>query len=657
MCEEGLFQLGRRYAWYAVFVAILPILSPQRVSASTSVTLAWDASTDASVTEYRVYYGVASGSYTNALSAGAATTATVPGLAGGTKYFFAATALDSMGQESDYSSETSYIPATSSNQPPTISSIANQITSQDTAISGIPFTIGDLETAASSLTVSGSSGNPSLIPQANLVFGGSGANRTVTITPAAGQNGNASITVTVSDGTSTATSSFQLSVTSPRPANTPPAISAIADQLVQQDTASAPIAFTISDKETAATSLTLSGSSSDQSIVPNANIVFAGVGKNRTVTIIPATGMLGSATISITVSDGNATTNISFLVSVEENAFTPAVTSYSGLFYESDQVRLDTAGSFKITTTAKKTYSGKVNYKGRAYSITGRLDAQGRGSNSIPRRAQTPLTLTFDCGASNSLGMVIGTLANSDWAASLSGDRAVFNSRTNPAPWAGMYTLVLPGQTNDVSSPKGHSYGSVRVDKGGRVSVSGSLADGTHFSQSAPLSRAGMWPFHASLYSSQGLVLSWLAVTNETGANPDIAGLASWVKLTNPRGHYYPGGFTNECNAAGCAYLRPTNTTEHVVGLNHAKMKFSGGNLPEDFTNSVALGISSKIINESPNALSMTFSLTTGTFNGRVLDPGTGKTKTFHGAILQRFDAGYGTLLGTNLSSRVEFVP
>jgi hypothetical protein len=50
-----------------------------------------------------------------------------------------------------------------------------------------------------SLTVSGSSNNTTLVPNANIVFGGSRANRTVTVTPAANQTGSAT-TVTVSDG-------------------------------------------------------------------------------------------------------------------------------------------------------------------------------------------------------------------------------------------------------------------------------------------------------------------------------------------------------------------------------------------------------------------------------------------------------------------------
>src|SRR5439155_2040430 len=75
-------------------------------------------------------------------------------------------------------------------------------------------TVGDVETVAGSLTVSGSSSNTALVPNANIVVGGSGANRTVTITPAANQTGVATITVAVSDGQLSTPTSLQLTVNS-----------------------------------------------------------------------------------------------------------------------------------------------------------------------------------------------------------------------------------------------------------------------------------------------------------------------------------------------------------------------------------------------------------------------------------------------------------
>jgi len=101
---------------------------------------------------------------------------------------------------------------TDGNQPPSISNIPDQTISENSSTPAIPFTIGDKETDAGSLQLSASSSNSGLIPDSNIVFGGSGSNRTVTATPAANQAGTSTITVTVSDGTSTASDSFQVTV-------------------------------------------------------------------------------------------------------------------------------------------------------------------------------------------------------------------------------------------------------------------------------------------------------------------------------------------------------------------------------------------------------------------------------------------------------------
>jgi hypothetical protein len=99
------------------------------------------------------------------------------------------------------------------NTNPTISDITDKSTTMGVALVDIPFTVGDAETPAGSLTLSAASTNTTLIPVANVTFGGSGANRTVTVTPAAGQSGSSTITVTVSDGNGgTASDTFVVSV-------------------------------------------------------------------------------------------------------------------------------------------------------------------------------------------------------------------------------------------------------------------------------------------------------------------------------------------------------------------------------------------------------------------------------------------------------------
>src|SRR5262249_1959463 len=82
------------------------------------------------------------------------------------------------------------------NTAPYISTLSWTNTVISTPTLPIAFTIGDLETSAKNLVLSATSGNPALVPDANINFGGSDSNRTVALTPAPGQSGVAPITLT-----------------------------------------------------------------------------------------------------------------------------------------------------------------------------------------------------------------------------------------------------------------------------------------------------------------------------------------------------------------------------------------------------------------------------------------------------------------------------
>ena len=64
---------------------------------------------------------------------------------------------------------------------PTITDIPDQLTTINQATAAMPFTIGDAETGAGSLSLSSASSNPTLVPFSGIVFGGSGSNRTVSV--------------------------------------------------------------------------------------------------------------------------------------------------------------------------------------------------------------------------------------------------------------------------------------------------------------------------------------------------------------------------------------------------------------------------------------------------------------------------------------------
>jgi uncharacterized repeat protein (TIGR01451 family) len=107
---------------------------------------------------------------------------------------------------------------------PTITGITTVITLEDIPAGPIGFVIGDAETAAASLTLSATSSDLTLVNLGGIVFGGSGANRNVTLTPLTNQHGSCTITLTVSDGMAATNTSFTLTVT---PVNDPPVLNVI----------------------------------------------------------------------------------------------------------------------------------------------------------------------------------------------------------------------------------------------------------------------------------------------------------------------------------------------------------------------------------------------------------------------------------------------
>ena len=105
--------------------------------------------------------------------------------------------------------------------------------------------------SSQSLTVTASSSNTALIPNPTVTYTSPNTTGSLSFTPVGGTNGVATIIVTVNDGQSVNNlliRTFTVTV------NAAPVISDIADQMTNENTATGPIAFTISDVETPAAS-------------------------------------------------------------------------------------------------------------------------------------------------------------------------------------------------------------------------------------------------------------------------------------------------------------------------------------------------------------------------------------------------------------------
>lgn len=94
---------------------------------SNSVILSWNASLDAGVAGYKVYYGPASLDYTNVIDAGLVTNLTIYGLAYGSTNYFAATEYATATNESAYSTEVVFVAPAAVSLPVTNNSPTNSV--------------------------------------------------------------------------------------------------------------------------------------------------------------------------------------------------------------------------------------------------------------------------------------------------------------------------------------------------------------------------------------------------------------------------------------------------------------------------------------------------------------------------------------------------
>jgi VCBS repeat-containing protein len=92
------------------------------------------------------------------------------------------------------------ISVSATNDAPTVTVAAGGTCGINDRSGTVNLTVGDVDNPASTLTLSAVSSNTQLVPNGNVAFAGSGANRTLTATAVAGRSGTANVTVTVRDG-------------------------------------------------------------------------------------------------------------------------------------------------------------------------------------------------------------------------------------------------------------------------------------------------------------------------------------------------------------------------------------------------------------------------------------------------------------------------
>jgi hypothetical protein len=330
------------------------------------------------------------------------------------------------------------------------------------------------------------------------------------------------------------------------------------------------------------------------------------------------------------------------------NAFAVVSGPYNGLFFETNQIQQTTSGILSLFVTPRGIYSGRLQSGNMRAPFHGQLDSSCEATNVLSGPNNISFLVQFRVDGN---GQLTGQLSNGDTISSLTAERTSFNSRTLPAPFAGRYTCVLPGQGTDPSAPQAYGFGVARVNASGSAIFFGTLADGTRVTQSTLIPDSGVWPFYVPLYSGNGSILGLLTLSNQVST--DLNGMINWIKPAASNAKYYSGGFTNQSQMIGSRYSIPSPVTQPVLELPEAFIAFAAGDPALGFTNTLSIGRGSRVANQSPNPLTMTFSISTGTFTGNVLDPVSQGTMQFSGVVFQKNAAGYGLMFGANKTSGV----
>ena len=380
------------------------------------------------------------------------------------------------------------------------------------------------------------------------------------------------------------------------------------------------------------------------------------LGKRYTITAIPKVGNLfsnwtsgGSALSTNPVLNFPMSPSLDLTANFVANPFLTAKGIYNGLVMDTNNVAFTNAGMINLTVTDKGIFSGKLLLGGANLPLAGSFGVDGKATVNVNRTGKPALTnrLVLDLVSKEVLG---GTVSDGAFTVSIEANKAVFTI-TNPAPYAGKYTLIIPG-TNEVI---GDGIGTVSVNPAGTITLAGALADGTVVNQSVPVSRAGWWPVYLPLYTGKGMFISWAQF--DTNGTINLLGDAVWIKTPMP-GKYYTNGFRLLTRIEGGEYEAPAvGPTNLVLAMTNGIVTLSAGTLSTPIVNGVVLTNNNVLRITGTNGLKLMITTSSGLVSGSFIHPVT-KVLTPIKAVVQQGRTNIdGFFLGTNVSGTILLQP
>jgi hypothetical protein len=310
---------------------------------------------------------------------------------------------------------------------------------------------------------------------------------------------------------------------------------------------------------------------------------------------------------------------------------------YNGLILNTNNINRESSGSFTLLVNKPDTYVLKLSIGSARGTATGRFDANGAAD--FTTRGRNPITGHMQLDLSGTSDQVTGDI-NTPTAASMIGDRSVFDLKTNLCQYAGQYNMIV--QSNDVV--QGQGYANVFIDGAGNVRMNGQLADGTAISQSTTISKNGFWPLYVAPYGATGAFTGWISVTNIPQSS--LHGVTYWFRPQMRRG-VFTNEFSRRDDVVGSLFIQPPPGVS-IMKWTEGIATIGGDNISNSVSSHLTWS-SNNVVNVDLN--DFTFQVGPfGTIRGTLTHPVSHVHEALQGVILPKTNWAGGFFLDVNSS-------
>lgn len=342
------------------------------------------------------------------------------------------------------------------------------------------------------------------------------------------------------------------------------------------------------------------------------------------------------------------------------DSFLPSKGTYKGLFVDTNSTEVTNSGAFTLTLELSGKFSGSLRYAAGSNPFSGKFDLN-QSTNAlinIRRTGKPTLILDLALRKAGSEFEITGTVKNGSSTADI-GAFQVFKT----AAFKAKYTISMNGDTNSATLPGGYSGFTATVDGSGNATLSGTLAEATAVSCSAPLSSGGIQPVFVPLYGNKGMLIGWLDYTNtEEDSEGETFNVRAdpfliWLKPNRSTDKFYANGIDLTTPAYG------SKLTFNTFGWSEGGMlvtEYVGSTV---FRREIQMWFSNNkltpVDSSSLKNLSVAADWSKGTFQGKFTHPSTGKSTVFKGVLFKTSKGvvGQGWFLGQYGSGYVLITP